>query len=140
MLCLAVEVNGEVSVVAGSAAAETLTARIELYPSVSESWLRVSGDLVSDDMPAIDAKWLGRALQLGDVVVVRVVQSDAPTAPALSSSDPSVNAAADGVDLVCSFCDKSHHEVTKMYAGPKAMICNECAAFMHQISVEQGAG
>jgi len=29
-------------------------------------------------------------------------------------------------DLSCSFCGKSQHEVTKLIAGPTALICNEC--------------
>ena len=135
MLCLSVEVNGEVSVVAGNVAAETIAASIDLYPSVGESWLRVSGDVVKDG-PSTDAKWLGQPLKLGDAVVVRLVESDAPAAPTLTTSNPSV--AANGVEQVCSFCGKNPQEVRKMYAGIKAMICNECVGFMHQM-VEEGA-
>jgi hypothetical protein len=137
MLCLSVEVNGEISVVAGNACAETVAASIDLYPSVGESWLRVSGDVVTDDRPSADAKWLGQPLKVGDVVVVRLVESDAPTVPTLSRSDPNA-AATDGVGLVCSFCGKNQLEVRKMYAGIKAMICNECLGFMYQMN-EQGA-
>jgi hypothetical protein len=137
MLCLSVEVNGELSVVAGNTAAETIAASIDLYPSVGESWLRVSGDVVKDDLPSTDAKWLGQPLKLGDAVVIRLVESDAPAAPTLTTSNPNADA-ADGVELVCSFCGKSHREVRKMYAGIKAMICNECVGFMNQM-VEEGA-
>jgi hypothetical protein len=138
MLCLSVEINGEVTTVAGAVSAETVTASVEIFPSVGESWLRVSGDVVSDDVPCADAQWLGQALKVGDVVVVRLVQSDAPVAPTLTRSDANVSG-ADGLQLVCSFCGKSQAQVKKLYAGTKAMICNDCLGFMQQIAAEDGA-
>lgn len=30
--------------------------------------------------------------------------------------------------LACSFCRRSHAEVTKLVAGPRAYICDRCAA------------
>jgi hypothetical protein len=137
VLCLSVEVNGEASILAGDAFAETITASVDLFPGVSDSWLRVSGDVVPDDAPAADAKWLGQALNVGDVVVIRLVESDTPTAPTLSRSDLSLET-TDGVKLVCSFCGKSHMDIQKMYAGTKAVICNECVGFLHQMAVEDG--
>jgi hypothetical protein len=132
-----VEVNGQV-VVAGAAAAETISANIEAYPGFAESWIRVAGDVIpADDSPAADAAWLSKKLEIGDTVVVRVIESESPAAPTLSRSDPSVDA-SDGVQLVCSFCGKSHEETQKMYSGLKAMICNECIALMHQMTVDDG--
>ena len=31
-----------------------------------------------------------------------------------------------GKELFCSFCGKSEHEVSKLAAGPKVFICDEC--------------
>jgi hypothetical protein len=132
-----VEVNGEV-VVAGAESAETISANVNVYPSVGESWVRVTGDVVPlDDSPPADAAWLSKRLNLGDTVVVRLVDSDSPSAPTLSRSDPSV-AGSDSVKLVCSFCGKSHMEIQKMYSGLKAIICNECIRLMHQMAVDDG--
>jgi hypothetical protein len=135
MLCLFVQVNGETAILAGDGAAESLTASVKLYPSFKESVLRVDGEVVPDNSVPADATWLGRALQVGDTVVVRLVESDSAMAPALSRSDPSV-AAVDGVSIVCSFCGKSPHEIQRMYSGIKATICNECLALFHQMSID----
>jgi hypothetical protein len=45
--------------------------------------------------------------------------------PARSKSDPSV--------LHCSFCGKTQHEVSKLIAGPKVFICDECVALCDDI-------
>jgi len=132
-----VEVNGETSVLAGDGAAETISASIELYPSFKESWLRVDGDVVSDNSPSADASWLSRKVSVGDTVVIRIVEADVPAPPALSRSDPRVEA-VDGVKLVCAFCGKSHMEIQKMYAGTKAVICNECVGLLHQMATADG--
>jgi ATP-dependent protease Clp ATPase subunit len=36
----------------------------------------------------------------------------------------------------CSFCAKKQDEVTKLVAGPKAFICNECVLLCVQIMLE----
>ena len=137
MLCVSVEVNGEV-VVAGAASAETISATVNVYPSVGECLVRVTGDVIPlDDSPPADAAWLSKRLNLGDTVVVRLVESDNPAVPTLSRSDPNV-AGSDSVKLVCSFCGKSHLEIQKMYSGLKAIICNECIRLMHQMAVDDG--
>ena len=70
--------------------------------------------------------------------MIRIVEADVPVAPTLSRSDPSVEA-IDGVKLVCAFCGKSHMEIQKMYAGTKAVICNECVGLLHQMAIADGA-
>ncbi len=35
--------------------------------------------------------------------------------------------------LCCSFCNKSHHEVPKLIAGPGGFICNECVMLCLEI-------
>jgi len=35
--------------------------------------------------------------------------------------------------LYCSFCGKSQHEVAKLVAGPKVLICDECTDLCHGI-------
>ena len=136
MLCISVEVNGQ-TLVAGAASAVTLSASVNAHPGLGESWLCVTGDIIPDDAPPADAEWLRRKLSAGDTVLIRLVESDSPSAPVLSRSDPSIDA-SDGVTLVCSFCGKSHNETRKMYSGAKAMICSECVDLMHQVGVDEG--
>ncbi|AZS80700.1 ATP-dependent Clp protease ATP-binding subunit ClpX [Achromobacter piechaudii] len=39
--------------------------------------------------------------------------------------------------LYCSFCNKSQHEVSKLIAGPKVLICDECIEICNEIIVEE---
>lgn len=38
--------------------------------------------------------------------------------------------------LYCSFCDKNHHEVFKLIAGPGVFICDECVDLCAEIVEE----
>ena len=44
-----------------------------------------------------------------------------------------------GDHFICSFCGKKRHEVTKLIAGPKVYICNECITLCNKI-LEQDEG
>ena len=39
----------------------------------------------------------------------------------------------DEATLVCSFCNKSRNDVTKLIAGPEVYICNECVDLCYGI-------
>ncbi len=39
--------------------------------------------------------------------------------------------------MYCSFCGKSQHEVSKLIAGPKAFICDECVDLCREIIAEK---
>lgn len=41
--------------------------------------------------------------------------------------------------LYCDFCGKSQHDVTKLIAGPKVFICNECVELCNDIIREETA-
>jgi ATP-dependent protease Clp ATPase subunit len=41
--------------------------------------------------------------------------------------------------LICSFCGKSHHDVRKLVAGPRVLICDECVELCMAIVREDGA-
>lgn len=41
------------------------------------------------------------------------------------------------VNLICSFCGKSQHEVKKLIAGPSVYICDECIGLCNQIIGEE---
>jgi hypothetical protein len=132
MICLEVQVNGQRRIVAGVAAAEVINATVSLYPGLNEGWLEVAGTVVPEDQPVADARWLAAALSAGDVVQVRVVDSEAPATPTVSRTDPRAQA-TDGIPLVCAFCDKSQDQVPGMIASRKAMICPECVGYLHDI-------
>lgn len=132
MICLEVNVNGQRRVVAGIDAAEVIHATVSLYPALNEGWLEVAGSLAPEQQPIADASWLAAALSAGDVVEVRLVDSDQPAAPNLTRSDPSARA-TDRIPLVCAFCDKTHEQVAGMVASRKAVICPECIGYLHDI-------
>jgi len=54
---------------------------------------------------------------------------DEPKKPRRRKKDPDT--------LYCSFCSKSHHEVRKLIAGPKVMICDECIGVCNEIIAEE---
>jgi hypothetical protein len=132
LICLEVNVNGQRRVVAGIAAAEVINATVSLYPGLQEGWLEVSGSIVPEQQPPADARWLAAALAAGDVVEVRLVESEQAVVPTLSRTVPS-GRASDSIPLVCAFCDKTHDEVPGMVASRKAVICPECIGYLHDI-------
>ena len=132
MICLEVNVNGQRRVLAGVAAAEVINATISLYPALNEGWLEVAGSVLPQNQPVADARWLAAALSAGDVVEVRLVDSERAAAPQLSRIDPTAPA-TDGIALVCAFCDKTADQVPGMVASRKAMICPECVDYLHDI-------
>jgi hypothetical protein len=132
VFCLEINVNGQRRVIAGDAAAEVINATVSLYPGLQEGWLEVAGSLVPQDQPVADARWLAAALSAGDVVEVRLVESDQVATPKLSRTDPTARA-TDAIPLVCAFCDKSHEEVAGMVSSRKAVICPECIGYLHDV-------
>ena len=42
------------------------------------------------------------------------------------------------IDLHCSFCGKSQHEVEKLIAGPAVYICDECVGLCNEILALEG--
>jgi hypothetical protein len=138
VICLEVNVNGQRRVVAGDAAAELVNATVSLYPGLKEGWLEVAGSVAPQDQPAADARWLAAALSAGDVVEVRLVDSEQAAAPNLSRTDPTARA-TDSIPLVCAFCDKTHAEAPGIVVSRKAAICPECIGYLHDlISAEDG--
>src|SRR5580700_3261961 len=125
MICLEVNVNGQRRVVAGDAAADEINATISLYPDLKEGWLEIAGSVAPEDQPVADARWLAAALSAGDVVEVRLVDSEQVSAPSISRTAPGAPA-TDSIPLLCAFCDKSHEQVAGMISSRKAMICPEC--------------
>ncbi len=132
MICLEISVNGQRRIVAGDAAAEVINATVSLYPDLNEGWLEIAGSVVNQQQPIADALWLAAALSAGDVVQVRLVESEQAEAATLSRTDPTARA-SDRIPLVCAFCDKSQEEVAGMVASRKAMICPQCIAYLHDI-------
>ena len=132
MICLEVNVNGERRVVAGDASAEVINATVSLYPDLKEGWLEIAGSVVPEQQPVADARWLAAALSAGDVVEVRLVDSEQAAAPNISRTDPTARA-TDSIPLVCAFCDKTHDQVAGMVASRKAVICPECIGYLHDI-------
>jgi hypothetical protein len=132
VICLEVNVNGQRRVMAGDAAAEVVNATVSLYPDLNEGWLEIAGSVVPEHQPVADARWLAAALAAGDVVEVRLVDSEQAVAPSVSRTDPTARA-TDSIPLVCAFCDKTHDEVPGMIASRKAVICPECIGYLHDI-------
>jgi hypothetical protein len=139
MLSLEVAVNGVRVTTAGVIDAEKIEAAVTICPGISESWVRVAGDVIPDKNPPADASWFHRPLAQGDSVTISLVDSPAPSEPTLTRSDPSA-APTDSIPFACSFCNKPNTEIERMWAGPRAQICNECVQFMHETAIADGIG
>jgi hypothetical protein len=135
LICLEVIINGEARTVAGAASAQTISAELCTYPELNQSWLRVSGEVVSEDQPDADANWLTAQLSVGDHVQVRVIETDSPSDPELSRTVPTA-AASDKIPFVCAFCGKDAHETQGMVASHKAMICRDCIHYLYDMANE----
>jgi hypothetical protein len=135
VLCIEVIVNGERRTIAGGSAADVVETAILTYPGLKQSWLRVSGDVVSGDQPNADAEWLTMQLSVGDKVELRLIESDEPVAPNLSRIDPTLPA-SDKIPFVCAFCGKDSQQTGGMVASHKAMICRDCIGYLYEMTSE----
>lgn len=89
-LCFEVSVNDDAPVLAGLAEASVLTAIVTFVRERAELDLKVGGMLDHSD----HVDWLDRELKQGDVVTIRIVDSDQPSQPiARHRTDPAVDAA-----------------------------------------------
>ena len=138
MLCLEVTINGQQRVLAGVAMAETVSASVSVHPGFSQSWIQVEGEIAPSGQPNADAHWLSSSAALGDVVQIRLVESDAPTTPSLSRIDLTV-AHTDEIPFVCAFCGKEPKDVERMLASRKAMICRGCLQELQAIASNDDA-
>jgi len=76
MLCLEVTINGEQRVCAGVAIAQTLNASVTAHPGFNQAWIHVDGEIAPEGQPNADAHWLTSSAAIGDVVQIRLIESD----------------------------------------------------------------
>jgi ClpX C4-type zinc finger len=138
VICIEVIVNGQRRTIAGASAAETIETSILTYPGLQQSWLRVTGEVVSGDQPTADAEWLTMQLSVGEKVEVQIIETSNPVAPNLSRTDPTLPA-SDEVPFVCAFCGKDPQQTEGMVASHKAMICRDCICYLHEMISEDDA-
>jgi hypothetical protein len=140
VLCLEVTINGEQRVLAGVAMAETLSASVTAHPGFNQAWIKVDGEIAPEGQPNADAHWLTSSASVGDIVQIRLIESDSPTTPSLGRIDLEAKPApTDGIPFVCGFCGKEPKDVEGMLAGRKAMICRGCLRELHAIDCEDAA-
>jgi hypothetical protein len=138
MICIEVIVNGQRRTIAGANNAEIIETSVLTYPGVQQSWLRVNGEVASDDQPTAEAEWLTMQLTVGDKVEVQIVETNDPVAPNLSRTDPTLPA-SDEVPFVCAFCGKDSQQTQGMVASHKAMICRDCICYLYEMISEDDA-
>jgi len=117
--------------------AQTLNASVTAHPGFNQAWIHVDGEIAPEGQPNADAHWLMSSAAIGDVVQIRLIESDNPTKPGLGRSDLEAKPApSDGIPFVCGFCGKEPKDVEGMMAGRKAMICRGCLRELHAIDCE----
>ena len=88
-LCFEVSVNDDAPVLAGLAEVRVLTAALTFVRERAEVDLQVGGMLERSD----HVDWMTRELKRGDVVTIRIVESEQPSQPiARHRTEPSVDA------------------------------------------------
>jgi hypothetical protein len=137
MLCLEVTINGEQRVCAGVAMAQTLSASVTTHPGFNQAWINVDGEIAPEGQPNADAHWLTSSAAVGDVIQIRLIESDSPTKPSFGRSNLEAKPVpTDGIPFVCGFCGKEPKDVAGMMAGRKALICRGCLRDLHAIDCE----
>jgi hypothetical protein len=138
VLCIEVTINGEQRVLAGVALAQTLNASVTVHPGFNQAWIKVDGEIAPEGQPNADAHWLTSSASVGDVVQIRLIESDEPTTPSLGRTDLEAKPApTDGIPFVCGFCGKEPKDVDGMLAGRNAMICHGCLRELHSIADDE---
>lgn len=140
MICLEVTINGAQRVVAGVATADSVSASVTVHPGFNQAWVKVDGEIAPDGQPSADAHWLTSSAALGDVVQIRLIESNEPTAPVLGRIDLQASPVpTDGIPFVCAFCGKEPKDVEGMLASRKAMICRGCLRELSAIANDDDA-
>ena len=112
-------------------------ASVTAHPGFKQAWINVDGEVAPEGQPNADAHWLTSSASIGDVVQIRLIESDNPTKPSLGRSDVEAKGVpTDGIPFVCGFCGKEPKDVEGMMAGRKAMICRGCLRELHAIDCE----
>jgi hypothetical protein len=140
VLCLEVTINGKQRVLAGVAMAETVSACVTVHPGFDQAWIKVDGEIAPEGQPNADAVWLTSSAALGDVVQIRLIDSNDPTTPSLGRINLAVvPVPTDAIPFVCAFCGKEPKDVEQMLASRKAMICSGCLREFHAIAGDDDA-
>ena len=140
MLCLEVMINGEQRVLAGAAMAETLSASVTAHPGFDQGWIAVEGVIAPEEQPTAGAHWLSSTIAVGDVLQIRLVESNDPTPPRVGRVDLDTSPApTDAIPFLCAFCGKEPKNVEGMLSSRNAMICHGCVRECYAIVVEQDA-
>jgi hypothetical protein len=110
---------------------------VTAHPGFNQAWIHVSGEFVPEGQPTADAHWLTSSAAIGDVVQIRLIESDKPTIPSIGRSDlEATPVPTDGIPFVCGFCGKEPKDVESTLSGRKAMICRGCLRELHVIDCE----
>jgi len=81
MICFEVRINDEPTLIAGDSEISVLTAILTHVPRRSELELTVGGLISSFDLGNEHLRWHDRPLQVGDVVQLRIVESERASEP-----------------------------------------------------------
>lgn len=104
-MCLEVTFNGARLTMAGDSKADEISVAMTLYPTLSEGWLDVAGGGVPGQQPAAAARRGSAAVKLDDVLQLRLVEGEQPSAVTLLRTQPDAEV-TDAIALVCAFCEK----------------------------------
>jgi hypothetical protein len=125
MRCFEITKNGQCLAVAGSEAAPILDAGCHFDTVLGVGRFHVAGLLKPKQDTSELVIWADGDLKVGDELILRVVESEAPDR-GRTDAVYGKGAAPDDAKLSCSFCGKSKAEAKHLVAGPAVCICDDC--------------
>jgi hypothetical protein len=87
MICFEVQINDEPTLIAGDNEISVLSAILTHVPRRSELELTVGGLISKSDLDNEHLRWHDRRLRVGDVVQLRIVESERASAPTQRTRD-----------------------------------------------------
>ena len=135
MICFEVLINGERICQAGVGESGVLTSVLtwvgNLQRDQSENrsvTLNVGGLAYNENKKSEFVNWAKERLNVGDEATIRIVEASNPDEPSERKSEDD--------ELTCSFCGQNSESVSKIIAGPKVNICNECVDVCNELMAD----
>jgi len=125
MQCVEFTLNGVRVAVAGGAGTRSIENRIYFFPPSGRGSFSVAG--YADPNPSLSQRifWAGGDLRLGDVLRVRVVESEEADSGEIQTQWGE-SFSPDGSNQTCLFCGKAKDEAAFFMVAKAGAICGEC--------------
>lgn len=140
MRCLEIWLNGQRVKLIGHPDALMLAAEVAVWAKYSSpgkaEFLQAHAIVWKEGTQAKDHLWDMPDISVGDEVLIRLVESEAPEPPTYDMVDYGIRLPPPLGDPsgCCSFCGAQASHRKKMFNGPKVRICDACVNFYRRFT------